>query len=103
MASVSMVSVYASKDGKGPIAKIPSAQMIVLAMVNVLSNRCIVLANALVTMVGEALVASGWPCTLSCRSARMIAQETVFAWVALVRVTSASRVQIAVIRSVQKG
>jgi hypothetical protein len=74
MENVSMARAYANKVGKDRIAKTLSVRMIVLAMVNVLSNHRTVLDSVFATMGGEVLVASVLLFTLRCRDVRMIAR-----------------------------
>jgi hypothetical protein len=76
MANVLMVRASVSRDGRDPIAKIHSVQMIALGMVSVHSNRHTVLDSAFATMAGAVLVAKELLFTHNFKNVQMIAQET---------------------------
>jgi len=101
MGSASRASAFASKVGKDPTVRIPSAPMTARAMVSVPFSLSIALASASATMDGVVLAVSGWRSMPSSRNARTTAQRMVFAWMASVHATLVSKVRIAVTWSVQ--
>jgi len=96
MGSASRASAFASKVGKDPTVRIPSAPMTALAMASAPFSPSIALASASATMGGVAPDVSGWRSTHSSRNARTTAQGMDCAWMAFVHATLVSKVRIAV-------